>query len=143
MLRGNDTQVYQYDFDVPAPAAFYQTNGNIYWLSVESCNTHLGLFGWKTCILSDRFGDDAVWTWLLPPSWGAMVYPPGHPYVGQSMDMSFLLGTVPVADPAGPHGAILQSAPEITGPWTDVSGAASPYLLPTDKPRCFYRVYVP
>jgi hypothetical protein len=98
-----------------------------------------------------------------------MVYPPGHPYVGQSMDMSFLLGTVPVADPAGPHvtqqsppalsaiasgngsltiswtasGAILQSAPEITGPWTDVSGAASPYLLPTDKPRCFYRVYVP
>jgi hypothetical protein len=170
MLRGTDTQVFEYDFNLPPPIAFYQTVSNIYWLSVESCNTHVGLFGWKTCILPDQFGDDAVWSWLTPPVWTPMVYLPGHPYAGQSLDMSFALGTFPVApgDPPSGHagvprpvlsvqpsgngnltiswtssGAILQSAPEITGPWTDISTATSPYVAPLDKPRCFYRVYVP
>ena len=171
MLRGIDTQVFEYDFNLPPPIAFYQTVSNIYWLSVESCNTHVGLFGWKTCILPDGFGDDAVWSWLTPPAWSAMIYPPGHPYAGQSIDMSFALGTFPVAPgdpPPGSHaaisrpilsvqpsgngnltvswtasGAVLQSASEVTGPWTAVSSAASPYVVPTDKPHCFYRLFVP
>jgi hypothetical protein len=171
LLRGNDTQVFQYDFQVPAPAAFFQTNGNIYWMSVQSCNTHLGLFGWKTCILDDRFNDDATWTWRIPPVWTDMHYPTNHPYNGLSIDMSFFLGTtvLPAGDPPPPGSrtvvrpvlsvapssdgggltilwagsGILQSAPEVTGPWTDVNDASSPYTVPMDKPRFFYRVRVP
>jgi hypothetical protein len=36
---------------------------------------------------------------------------------------------------------ILQEAPEVTGPWTDIPGAANPYIVdPTGSPRKFYRL---
>ena len=135
---------------------------------MQSCSTHVGLFGWKTCILDDRFNDDATWTWRIPPVWSDLHYPTNHPYNGLSMDMSFFLGTtvLPAGDPPFAHdrvqpvlsaqpsgdgsltiswsgGGVLQSAPDVTGPWTDVNDATSPYVVPMDKPRCFYRVILP
>jgi hypothetical protein len=36
---------------------------------------------------------------------------------------------------------ILQQAPEVTGPWTDIIGATNPYIVdPTTGPRMFYRL---
>ena len=40
-------------------------------------------------------------------------------------------------------GGILQSADQVTGPWTDVDGATSPYLTPMRGPQRFYRVRLP
>jgi hypothetical protein len=34
----------------------------------------------------------------------------------------------------------LQQAPDVTGPWEDVPGAASPYYAPVSDPRRFYRI---
>jgi hypothetical protein len=34
----------------------------------------------------------------------------------------------------------LQSADDVTGPWTDVPGATSPYAVATSAARKFYRV---
>jgi len=34
----------------------------------------------------------------------------------------------------------LQSATAVTGPWTDVAGATSPYSVPTTNTRRFLRV---
>ena len=37
---------------------------------------------------------------------------------------------------------ILQGADDVTGPWSDVSGAASPYLVTPKANEAFYRVRV-
>jgi len=39
-----------------------------------------------------------------------------------------------------PGGGTLQSAPEAIGPWTDITGATSPYVTPAREARAFYRV---
>jgi hypothetical protein len=39
-----------------------------------------------------------------------------------------------------PGTGILQWAPAITGPWTDIPGATSPYVEPRDQPMRFYRL---
>jgi hypothetical protein len=36
-------------------------------------------------------------------------------------------------------GGVLQSADDITGPWTDIPGATSPYCVPASEARRFYR----
>jgi hypothetical protein len=37
----------------------------------------------------------------------------------------------------------LQSAPTVTGPWTDVAGAVSPYTIPAATIQRFYRAFRP
>jgi hypothetical protein len=39
-----------------------------------------------------------------------------------------------------PAGAILQAAPEVTGTWSEVSGAVSPHTISPSLPREFYRI---
>src|SRR5439155_22544122 len=96
-LPNSDTQVYRYDFPVAECDAFYQSYGNIYWLSVTAYTTNgFSRFGWKTCITNDYFGDDPTWSPFTnsPTSWTDLHYPSqiGHPYTN-SMDMAFELGT--------------------------------------------------
>ncbi len=94
-LFNTDTQVWQYDFSIPQCEAFYQSSGNVYWLSVTA-NTTNGLFGWKTCITNDYYGDDSTWspyTFTNVVPWTDLHYPPGHPYQGVSMDQAFELDT--------------------------------------------------
>jgi hypothetical protein len=57
-LIGSDTIIWEYDFFLTN--ACWQTNGNIYWLSVVAhCfDTNQYLFGWKTC--PTNWNDDAV-----------------------------------------------------------------------------------
>lgn len=128
-IVGQDTMCWQFNFDIPEPEAFFQEEGQIYWLgikhttdvdndgSVTSADLSLladfvpGMFGWKTS--QDHFNDDAVWTdvntfaaipHVLPQDpfpgsnptiWNELRYPIGHPFEGQSMDLSFVIEGVP------------------------------------------------
>ena len=65
-IMGQDTQVWQYNFAIPAASAFVQqgtaANPMIYWLDVQAIVPGQEVFGWKTSdpMLSPHFGDDAV-----------------------------------------------------------------------------------
>jgi len=169
-LLGPDTQIWQYNFNVPTNLAFVQTNGTIYWLSVtvDCFDTNTFLFGWKTC--PTNWNDDAVYghldASLLPlGDWRPLIRPGT---TSNSLDLAFSLTTI-ASDPGpggiGPTagspvlsfapsanggltiswtgGGTLQYATDLAGPWTSIAGASSPYVVPTALPRCFYRVIVP
>ena len=155
---------------MPPNQAFRQHPGNIYWLSVTAYATN-GLFGWKTCITNDHWNDDATWSGtLIGPHWTDLHYPLDHLYGGQSMGMAFALnagaingvpqpgfsriasGSRPMLAVTASGGMItiswsgdgvLQSAPAITGPWTDIAEAKNFYLAPMDAPRRFFRLRPP
>lgn len=118
-IIGTDTHVYQYNFPNLVDALgqnFVQTAGTIYWFEVQANVLNVNgavpaSFGWKTAdptILPHTyvppaqysFMDDAVFADTLGfngPNmtfWRDMHYPTGHPYGGQSVDLSFVL-TVP------------------------------------------------
>ena len=100
-----DTQVWQYNFFIDPATAFTQrgtaTNPTVYWLDVEALpvsipGTAEPLFGWKTSIT--HWNDDAVWAdpSITPPTgWQELVYPQGHPFAGQSMDLAFVITPEP------------------------------------------------
>jgi hypothetical protein len=122
-IIGSDTQVWQYNFNIPAANAFVQSAGTIYWLGVHYSldlnqdgnsngadftiltNQAPGGFGWKTSL--DHFNDDAVWTSVntilgnphvtpgVGTNWRELIYPAGHPLAGQSMDLAFVIGGIP------------------------------------------------
>ncbi|MDH4239213.1 MAG: hypothetical protein OEW48_06595 [Phycisphaerae bacterium] len=94
--------VYKYNFYPIAP--FLQkgstTNRIIYWLDVQArprATNPDTRFGWKTRDLIDdgHFMDDAAWVSAIEPyngiNWRELLYPPGHPLGGQSMDLAFEL----------------------------------------------------
>jgi hypothetical protein len=73
----------------PAVPIFQQQQGTIYWLGVNFQPTW-GDVGWTTS--QDHFNDDAVW-WDFTggTGWQELV----DPLSGQSMDMAFVITTVP------------------------------------------------
>ena len=103
---GRDTELWQYTFEFDLPNAFWQDEGNVYWLGVHhtfdlnlddevdtsdfnilNANTVVR-FGWKTS--TDHWNDDAVWTGVdtlfqsphVTPQttdWNELRYPPVHP----------------------------------------------------------------
>jgi hypothetical protein len=90
---GFDTQVWQYNFLIPATEAFFQREGTIYWLDVTAFTTN-GVFGWKTSF--QHWNDDAVWG-DVPASGGPpqMWYELRDPTTQLSMDLAFVLTTIP------------------------------------------------
>jgi hypothetical protein len=118
LVIGTDTHVWQYNFAIPQASAFVQqgtaTNPMVYWLDVQAVVPGREVFGWKTSDLvqSPHFGDDAVYAdSTLPLSspyfgslygpaptpvfWQDMHYPAGNIYAGQSIDLAFVITTVP------------------------------------------------
>jgi PEP-CTERM motif len=111
-IIGTDNQVWQYNFtNLPNPFIQQGTTAlpKIYWLDVQAITSDPNaIFGWKTSIPPHRL-DDAVFADtqgfngpLLPVSgnpgglpWTDMHYPTGHPFGGQSFDLSFVITTVP------------------------------------------------
>ncbi|MFC1968976.1 hypothetical protein ACFLVF_00590 [Chloroflexota bacterium] len=91
-----DTQVWQYNFDIPIADAYPQVEGNIYWLGVIELDGNV-TFGWKTS--ADHWNDGAVWTGQprVPPSpgpqWLELLDPAGAP-----LDMSFVITTDTTGD---------------------------------------------
>ena len=112
---GTDNLVFQYNFFIPPPLAFYQQQNSIYWLVVTNYDPnnngmidpydHEFIFGWKTTRLAYNFNDDATFVDtplgyppILPPPgaiWGEMRYPFGHPWAGESINLAFVITPEP------------------------------------------------
>ena len=98
---GQDTEVYQYNFLFDEDVAFFQEEGNIYWLQVQAYDPndtdrvdHDALFGWKTS--ADHWNDDSVWGHLvplqaLPSPWGELT----DPETRVSLDQAFVITPEP------------------------------------------------
>ncbi|MBD3348636.1 MAG: T9SS type A sorting domain-containing protein [Candidatus Eisenbacteria bacterium] len=93
-----DTTCWKYTFPVPFDEAFHQvgTPGSpvIYWLDVQATplDDPDARFGWKTTEFN--WNDDAVWGSGEEPyygNWGELVYPEGHSWHGESIDLAFEL----------------------------------------------------
>ncbi len=81
--------IWQLNLSMTNPAAaFVQQQGQIYWLGVNFEPTW-GNVGWKTSL--DHFNDDAVWWNFAGGQWQELF----DPLTGQSMDMAFVITTVP------------------------------------------------
>ncbi len=93
-----DDVCWQYNFNVPEADAFVQEGGPdqpvVYWLVVKAFphGEQGELFGWKTSL--DHWNDDAVWTMGDIPNagaWNELIYPLGHQFGGQSIDLAFVV----------------------------------------------------
>jgi hypothetical protein len=104
-IIGADNQVWQYNFTNLLDPFIQQGTAaapKIYWLDVQAVTPDPeAIFGWKTAIPPHRL-DDAVFADtegfggpLMAPGWRDLHYPPGHPYQGQSFDLSFVITTIP------------------------------------------------
>jgi hypothetical protein len=118
-ILGPDTEVWQYNFQIPEADAFHQTEGEIYWLGIHhsfdlngdntvsaadltNFSAHSpGTFGWKTSGVQ-HFEDDAVYTDVYTFGVSPHVVPSGevwselrHPSSGESLDLAFVITTVP------------------------------------------------
>ncbi len=93
-----DTVCWKYIFDLQQYGEPFIQTGTpdepvIYWLDVQAQPVDQDpecMFGWKTS--QQHFNDDAVWTVGNEPymgDWNEMVYPPEHPFAGQSVDLAF------------------------------------------------------
>jgi hypothetical protein len=93
----NHDRVYQYDICLdPNDELFVQTYDEVYWLEIKEI---LGSdtsyqFGWKTTKHDLRFNDAAVWHHSVM-NWLPIVYPAGHAYDGERLDLAFVITDVP------------------------------------------------
>jgi hypothetical protein len=107
-VLGDDNGIWQYNFtNLPMP--YVQQKGTIYWLDVQAVSPMNHVFGWTTTdpSVTPHFMDDAVFADTagfngpLVTGWTPLVYPAGHPYAGQSVDLAFVIVPLPAALPAG------------------------------------------
>lgn len=90
-----DTVCWVYKFFVPWDLAFEQLGTEeepiVYWLDVAAVpHDPDAWFGWKTSL--EHWNDDAVWGEGVEPylgPWYELIYPPQHPYMGESIDLAF------------------------------------------------------
>ncbi len=91
-LFPGDTQVFQYDFDIPPDEAFRQTEGTIYWLGVSYAlppgPDTVGV-GWKSSL--EQWNDSATWYNPAGMTWQELRYGGEHPDAGDSMDLAFAI----------------------------------------------------
>ncbi len=98
-----DWTCWLYTFNIPAVEAFFQhgtpDNPKVYWLDVQAVPYDPeARFGWKTSV--DHWNDDAVWGMGEEPyfgPWSELIYPPGHEYQGESIDLAFRLEGEPAS----------------------------------------------
>ena len=121
---GSDSRIWQYNFNIDPAKAFVQQGPDatgkptIYWLDVQAIvplvtGVPETIFGWKTTRpdpTNPMLNDDAVFTDTTEPGGSVLIVPPGHttspipwidmrypsgPYEGQSIDMAFVITTIP------------------------------------------------
>ncbi len=100
-LDDNHTMCFKYNYILDSLDYFYQTGTEqdpiIYWLDVQAVPMDIDpacRFGWKTSL--DHWNDDAVWVDAIEPyngPWNELIYPLGHEYQGQSIDLAFQITT--------------------------------------------------
>jgi len=130
-LPFGDSVCVQYNFQFIGDLAFVQqgseANPIVYWLDVQARpHDQEAYFGWKTSI--DHWNDDAVWGQGAEPymgPWFELVYPPGHPWAPESIDLAFV-----IAGPADPPEVDWGDAPDPTYPTLSTSGGAFHPIVP-------------
>jgi hypothetical protein len=95
-----DNQIWRIDLYIDRTKAFFQEGTAevpaVYWLAVQvEVDAGSGEFGWKTRRWPHHYNDNAVRAvgTAQPLSWKEMIYPNGHPYEGQPLDMAFIITT--------------------------------------------------
>jgi len=91
----NHNLAYQYNFLFPE-RPFWQDEGEIYWLEIQDLprdGTRDYTFGWKTSL--DHWNDDAVHWVEVDGVWYELRYPVGHEYVGETIDLAFVITPEP------------------------------------------------
>jgi hypothetical protein len=104
-----DKNIWLYHMPIDPQEAFVQRgdpcNPVIYWLNVNvllrvksPSDPNQYAFGWKTRETGGpmdpcHFNDDAVWSDNDGFTWNELRYPQGHPYVDESIDLSFAIVT--------------------------------------------------
>ncbi len=99
-----DHVCWQYNFFIDEAMAFIQqgtpSNPKVYWLDVQAVShDQAAWFGWKTSL--EHWNDDAVWGDGPEPyegPWYELIYPDGHLYEGQSIDLAFVITTTEEQD---------------------------------------------
>ncbi|UCF34135.1 MAG: PEP-CTERM sorting domain-containing protein [Phycisphaerales bacterium] len=94
VFESDHTGTWQYNFYFDEAEAFYQEQGEIYWLeiSVRLPFDSTTKWGWKNSV--DHFEDDAVWGHDEPYTiWEAELYEP--PDFTQSLDLAFVITPEP------------------------------------------------
>jgi len=134
----NHRQAYQYNFCIDS-GAFIQQEGTIYWLAVEvqrPANTAHRL-GWKTTNPENRWNDDAVYR-TVGSGWLPMVYPKGHEYADQTLDLAFVinggqeglgkhdLGDAPDSSNSFPGAEMIAYPSGVVGNFPTIYAAGSP-----------------
>jgi hypothetical protein len=118
-----DHVCWQYNFFIDEADAFVQQGSPdqpmVYWLNVQAIPLDEAYFGWKTSV--DHWNDDAVFGYgeePYPGPWDELVYPPGHEWYPQSIDLAFVITTTEQTDeldwgdaPDGPYPTLAGSFP--------------------------------
>ncbi|MBN1457158.1 MAG: hypothetical protein JW912_04835, partial [Sedimentisphaerales bacterium] len=122
-----DNNIWQININVDPSVAFEQQGSPdlpvIYWLTVEIQLPieSTDAIGWKTRDRWDgQYMDAAVWYTTPPIPWHALLYPAGHEYEPDKIDMAFVLTSDegPVIDKDygdAPEGAIAYPSLGVTG----------------------------
>ncbi|MBU1949202.1 MAG: hypothetical protein KJ927_10855 [Candidatus Eisenbacteria bacterium] len=97
-----DWTCWYYEFHIDPSMAFLQLGTPeqpiVYWLDVQALPLDINArFGWKTSV--EHWNDDAVWGTGYEPypgPWRDLIYPPQHPWIGESIDLAFRINHDPV-----------------------------------------------
>jgi hypothetical protein len=95
-----DTICWKYTFPIE-PNTLTQEGSEdapvVYWLDVQAAaEDQVAEFGWKTTFLQEQWNDNAVYCNGTDPCtgrWFPLVYPSGHDYAGQPLDLAFEIKT--------------------------------------------------
>jgi hypothetical protein len=125
-----DHACFQYNFFIDPTEAFIQEGSStqpiVYWLDVQAYTSTSGaLFGWKTSM--DHWNDDAVWGQgqePYPGPWYELIYPPQHPFGGQSIDLAFVITSTTMQQ------IDWGDAPDPTYPTLALSNGANHVIVP-------------
>ncbi len=104
-----DHNCWEYIFHIPDEACIQHGTEQepiVYWLDVQARPTVApspAAFGWKTTPLPFNWNDDAVFAVGAEPiedpvAWTEMIYPQGHPWFPESINMAFSIYSVPGPD---------------------------------------------
>lgn len=141
-----DTVCWVYRFRIPYSLAFEQLGTTsepiVYWLDVQAQpHDPDARFGWKSSW--QHWNDDAVWGLGSEPHfgpWYELVYPPNHPYAGESMDLAFLIQSdvdtrTPSGEVPGRFG-LDQNVPNPFNPATKIR-----FEIPNEGARAILEIY--
>jgi hypothetical protein len=134
-LPNNDKTIWQYEIRIDDPCFIQQgtpTNPITYWLDayaeINSIPSN-AYFGWKTSEI--HWNDDAVRSIHNGDPWMELRYPPGHPRMGDSIDLSFAIITGHTEPNKEPNKPKWCQGPDLSTNGLDVM-ASDPLILADD-----------